>query len=131
MKEVTSGVPQGSVLGPALFLLYINDISHSLTSTIRLYADDALLHYPITSASSVETFQKDLYILEKWAERWEMSFNTSKCSIIIFGTTNVVDVQNVQYKLNSVILNHVNSTKYLGVILTCDFNWSDHVQKKT
>ena len=66
-EAVTSDVPQGSVLGPALFLLYNNDIGICWKSTIRLYADDALLHYPITNTSSVEAFQKDLDSLERWA----------------------------------------------------------------
>lgn len=129
-ETVTSGVPQGSVLGPALFLLYINDIGLSLTSTIRLYADDALLHSPITGTSSVEAFQKDLDSLEKWANEWQMSFNTSKCSVIIFGSTKSVDIQSLQYRLNNVVLNIVDSIKYLGVTITSDFNWNEHIVKK-
>ena len=110
--------------------MYVNDIGLSLNSTIRLYADDALLHSPITGASSVEAFQKDLDSLERWASKWQMSFNTSKCSIIIFGNTRTVDIQSLQYRLNNVVLNIVSSIKYLGVIITNDFNWNEHIAKK-
>ena len=121
-KAVTSGVPQGSVLGPALFLLYINDIGLCLKSTIRLYADDVLLHYPITNTSSVEAFQKDLDSLERWAREWQMSFNTSKCFVMIFGSTSAVNILDLQYKLNNTVLQRANSIKYLGVNITVNFN---------
>ena len=129
-KAVTSGVPQGSVFLPALFLLYINDIGLCLKSTIRLYADDVLLHYPITNTSSVEAFQKDLDSLERWAREWQMSFNTSKCFVMIFGSTSAVNILDLQYKLNNTVLQRVNSVKYLGVNITDNFNWGDHIVKK-
>ena len=69
VQEVTSGVPQGSVLGPALFLLYINDIATGLTSNIRLFADDALMHLTINEINSHEVFQDDLNKLENWASQ--------------------------------------------------------------
>ena len=130
-EAVTSGVPQGSVFGLAPFLLYINDIGICLKSTIRLYADDALLHYPITNTSSVEAFQKDWDSLERWAREWQMSFNTSKCFVMIFCSTSAVNILDIQYyKLNNTVLQRVNSIKYLGVNITVNFNWGDHIVKK-
>ena len=74
---VLSGVPQGAVLGPLMFLTYINDITLNLTSQMKLFADDALLFRPITSEKDCKSLQKDLNALETWSKRWKMTFNTS------------------------------------------------------
>ena len=66
--EVTSGVPQGSVLGPTLFLIYINDIVLNVKSEIRLFADDILLYRTIKNPNDHELLQEDLYTLTKWAK---------------------------------------------------------------
>lgn len=130
LENVTSGVPQGSVLGPALFLIYINDICRTLTSTIRLFADDALLHCPLSNCSSFNDFQDDLSRLEEWANNWNMSFNTKKCSIVIFGKPRNLDVQDLNYRLGGTLLTKVESFKYLGVLIDNSFKWGDHVSAK-
>ena len=76
---VLSGVPQGTVLGPLMFLTYINDITLNLTSQIKLIADHALLFRPIKSEKDCKSLQKDLNALETWLKRWKMTFNNSKC----------------------------------------------------
>ena len=83
---VTSGVPQGSVLGPVLFLMYINDIGLNIHSEIRLFADDILLYQPIRTPNDHLQLQGDLNTLTKWASDWKMSFNIPKCKIIQFTT---------------------------------------------
>lgn len=123
-QAVTSGVPQGSVLGPALFLIYINDISCSLSSNIRLFADDAFMHLTMQGPDSAEIFQKDLQILSDWASKWKMSFNTSKCSIVIFGQFH--DSQ-ATYRLDGVALKYTSSFKYLGLRIHNSFNWECHI----
>ena len=75
---VLTGVPQGTVLGPLMFLTYINDITSDLTSQMQLFADDALLFRPIKSEKDSKSLQKDLNTLQIWSKRWKMTFNISK-----------------------------------------------------
>ena len=80
-KEVVveSGVPQGTVLGPLLFLLYINDMGDGVRSNIRLFADDCILYRRTMAPTDAEALQSDLDTLADWAHRWQMHFNVSKC----------------------------------------------------
>ena len=73
--NVTSGVPQGSVLGPVLFLMYVNDIGLNIHGEIRLFADDILLYQPIRTPDDHLQLQEDLNTLTKWASDWKMTFN--------------------------------------------------------
>ena len=73
-----SGVPQGSVLGPLLLLCHINDLPQRVTSKVRLFADDCLLHRPIHSPNDQLLLQQDRAALETWAEDWGMRINVSK-----------------------------------------------------
>ena len=85
--DVLSGVPQGTVLGPLLFLAYINDMPDSLTSPdCRLFADDSLLYCAVNKASDCKVLQQDLTALEQWEATWQMSFNPSKCTFIRVST---------------------------------------------
>ena len=79
---VDSGVPQGTVLGPLLFLCHINDLPETVKSTVRLFADDCLLYREIRSFEDHLLFQEGLHRLEKWAEVWGMKFNAQKCYIL-------------------------------------------------
>ena len=77
--DVLSGVPQGTVLGPILLLLYINDIPDGIISQIRLFADDCLLYRPVSSIADQDKLQQDLDRLQNWADTCQMNFNVSKC----------------------------------------------------
>jgi len=79
--KVLSGVPQGTVLGPLLFLLHINDLPSVITSQIRLFADDCLIYCPIRSSADCEALQRDLDSLERWSSAWGMKFNTKKVKL--------------------------------------------------
>jgi hypothetical protein len=76
-----SGVPQGTVLGPLLFLLYINDITAGIRSDVRLFADDCILYRTIHSSSDVDILQDDINKLLLWSRTWQMSSNSKKCHI--------------------------------------------------
>ena len=92
---------QGSVLGPVLFLLYINDIAEGICSHIKLFADDCLIYRTIQSSSDQHILQEDLNVLVKWAEKWQMKFNTAKCKIM--QTTNHHNKLLFMYKMYGII----------------------------
>ena len=81
-----SGVPQGTVLTPLLFLCYTNDLPENVSSKARLYADDVLLYKTIHTKEDCLTLQEDLNILKVWANKWRMMFNPDKCEVIIINT---------------------------------------------
>ncbi len=76
---VSSGVPQGSVLGPCLFLFYINDIPEQLRAKVRLFTDDTVVYLTIQSSEDAKVLQKDLQKLGEWERKWQMEFYPAKC----------------------------------------------------
>ena len=122
---VTSGVPQGTVLGPLLFLIYINDIIENITSKLRLFADDCLLYRVITSEQDTVALQKDLDILAQWASKWQMKFNISKCTFM--RCTRSLNPIPSKYSLQGVNLDESDQHMYLGVMLDKSLSWSSHI----
>ena len=92
--RVTSGVPQGSVLGPLLFSTYVNDIWRNMESTIRLFADDCVIYRKIINNADVEKLQKDLDRLGEWVVENVMKINPSKSKAIRFTSARVNDPLN-------------------------------------
>ena len=84
--SVSSGVPQGTVLAPLLFLLYMNDLPDNINSTVRLLADDALLYGVISNDADGEQIQNDLIRLQQWQTIWQMNFNPAKCKVTCSST---------------------------------------------
>ena len=79
---VKSGVPQGNILGPLLFLIYINDIGDNITSSLKLFADDCLLCKRTDTENDTINLQRDSDNIIKWSDRWQMGFNPTKCSVL-------------------------------------------------
>ena len=127
--KVTSGVPQGSVLGPTLFLAYINDLNEGIQSIVKLFADDTMLYRAIKSALDTRILQEDLSRLETWETKWQMSFNASKC--LVLSITKKKKPISHDYQLHGETLQNVDSAKYLGVELTKNLSWGKHVQSIT
>lgn len=128
-KRVMSGVPQGSVLGPLLFLVYINDMPGVVSegSHLKLFADDSLLYRKIKTEKDTGTLQDDLNALQKWEQEWKMEFHPKKCQIISF-TNKRNPIQN-EYTIHGETLERTASATYLGVTMDEKLNWNEHIEK--
>ena len=82
MEPIVSGVPQGALLSPILFLLYINDLPARLKSTVKLFADDTKIYRTISSEEDAAKLQHDLNMLAAWSDTWHMNFNADKCAVV-------------------------------------------------
>ena len=117
---VTSGVPQGSVLGPLLFIIYVNDIDDGITARISKFADDTKLGMNVADAENVERLQADLRKLGEWSDKWQMPFNVEKCKVMHIGHRNPQAV----YSLKNSALESTDMEKDLGVVITSDLKFS-------
>ena len=115
--EVTSGVPQGSILGPLLFTLYINDIDTGLRNRVLKFADDTKMWGRVSSREDILQMHDDLERLGKWSVDNGMPFNVSKCKVIHIGNKNPREV----YKLRGQTIEEVKEEKDLGVFGTESF----------
>ena len=120
-KSVLSGVPQGSVLGPILFLIYINDLDDSITSNVLKFADDTKLFRKVNTDGDKQHLQNDLDRLVKWSEKWQMLFNFGKCKCLHTGHRNL----NVNYKMGDTVLGTTVKEKDLGVTISADMKVSE------
>ena len=127
MSAVTSGVLQGTVLGPLLFLIYINDMPSTVSSTMGMFADDAYIYRSIRNTGDCEILQEDLQKLIQWKQSWLMEFHPDKCKVLRI--TNKRKVIKYHYLLHNVILKEVSNAKYLGVTMNTRLSWKNHVHK--
>ena len=126
-KRITCGVPQGSVLGPLLFLIYINDISLVSNFRINLFADDSCLSLSNKSAKKLENdVNLELTNIDHWLRLNKLSLNTDKTSYLIF--TNRKITHRFEVKVGDVVLKQQTTVKYLGVILDQRMTWAPHIQ---
>ena len=124
--KITSGVPQGSVLGPLLFLIYINDLPNCVQNSVcRLFADDCILYQRIRTSQDIDKLQADLDQLQKWDSIWLMEFNTSKYQAIFI--TNKIKPIIGRYQVHGHILEQVNCDKYLGIYIDSKQTFNTHV----
>ena len=125
VTPVTSGVPQGSVLGPLLFLIYINDLPLHVSSNIRMFADDCVIYRKINSVSDNTSLQDDLRRVQEWCSLWLMELNSNKCKTVSFHRRKNPLI--FSYRIANANLELVPSYKYLGVTLCRDLTWATHI----
>ena len=101
--NVTSGDPQGSVLGPLLFLIYINDLPDYIqnNSTVKLFADDTIIYHPITNQQDTNALQEDLDALQRWESDWLMHFHPQKCQTMHITTNATSSNLPTPYKITT------------------------------
>ena len=127
---VRSGVPQGSVLGPILLLLYINAMSNGVTSKMFYFADDAKIYRAITNLAVQEELQKDLHKLKKWSNGGDLEFNLTKCHQLTLSLRTTSS--NRTYSLDGTTpLTRVISEKDLVIIIDPKLSFHEHISKKT
>ena len=124
---VNSGVPQGSVLGLLLFLLYINDLSENIHPQVRPFADDTASYITINSHSDSDTLQQDLDTLQTWERLWDMDFNQSKCKVLHISKSR--NLAQYVYILHGLALEAMDHAKYLGVDISNDLSWNTHINR--
>ena len=124
-----NGVPQGSVLGPLLFLIFINDLTVAVTSKTRLFADDCILYRQIYNHDDSITLQQDLDNLAAWEKMWGMQFHPEKC--ISLSVTRSQKTFHTSYILKGHTLESVTTAKYLGITISKDMNWDTRINNIT
>ena len=123
--RISAGVPQGSVLGPLLFIIYINDIAEKLSSLCRLFADDTSFGCSSHDGQHIKSVvDRDLKELDEWSAKWLMSFNPEKTEIMIFSN---VDTPDLAFSLNNYDIPISKTHKHLGVTFSSDAKWNNHV----
>ena len=120
-KSVLSGVPQGSVLGPILFLTYINDLKDDISSKVLKFADDTQAFRKVTNVTDKQSLQDDLDKLVKWSEKWQMLLNFGKCKCIHIGHGNTDE----EYKMWDAVLGRTTQETDLGVTFSADMKVSE------
>ena len=120
-KSVLSGVPQGSVLGPTFFLVYINDLEEGVTGKILKFADDTKLFKKSKEIGDKQILQDDIDKLVKWSEKWQMLFNFGKCKCLHTGPGNT----GMNYEMGETILSKTVKEKDLGVIMNANMKVSE------
>ena len=125
---VTSGVPQGSILGPLMFVIFVNDLPSCFNhSSSLMFADDLKIFRPIIEYSDCERLQHDIEHLSRWCTEWRLNLNIAKCNVISF--TNKKNSFIYNYSLNGSLLDRVKYIRDLGVVLSQDMSFNKHIQK--
>ena len=126
---VISGVPQGSVLGPILFLYYINDMPDHVNCDIKIFADDTKIYSISSSEEMCSSLQSSLDSLVEWCENWLLSLNSDKCQVLHIGNNNLNQDYNLNTKTQSTVLKNIICEKDLGVFVDPNLNFYNHIIK--
>ena len=128
-RDVLSGIPQGSVLGPVLFICYVNDMPETVQSMIRMFADDTKVFAQCNTEQECKHLQNDLDILQDWAEDWQLRFNATKCKSMHLGHSNKKFTYNMRHNQTKVDLEETQCEKDLGVNVDPSLKFSKHCEK--
>lgn len=126
-SPVHSGVPQGSVLGPLLFLIYIIDLPDCVSYSINLFADDCVIFREIFNDNDTNMLQHDIDAVSAWCRKWHMELNTTKCKTM---RVSRISSSPAIYHINNVPLQAVTSYRYLGVYITSSLSWALHIEQQ-
>ena len=127
LENIQAGVPQGSVLGPLLFLIYINDIVKDIESTIKLFADDTSISLSIENpVTRSETLNRDLTRISEWGTKWKVFFNETKTEVINYAHGND---DSLPLSFASTPLEPMSQHKHLGIVLQNNFKWDSQVKQ--
>ena len=126
--EVTSGIPQGSVLGPLMFVIYINDLPENVTSQVYLFADDTKIYNTIKNEEDKAILQEDLEKLTQWSDTWLLRFHPQKCKHLHIGHGD--PNPNYEYRLMGNTLEKVHEEKDLGVTIDEKLKFEKHISEK-
>ncbi|PJE78268.1 hypothetical protein CI610_02801 [invertebrate metagenome] len=128
LAYITAGVPQGSILGPLLFLIFINDIVNNISCAIKLFADDTSLYVIVESPHlSANLLNDNLSKINEWSKTWLVNFNPSKTLTMTVSKKTNKPIHPSLF-MNNTILTEVTSHTHLGITLSANGNWTDHLQ---
>ena len=124
-----SGIPQGSVLGQLLFLLYINDLPSVVQSYIKIFPDDTKLFSAIKVEYDSEVLQNDLYLLDEWSGTWQINFSITKCKVLHLGKKNQQEIYLMHEHDKTILSSIENVTEHpdLGVLMNTSLSFNKHI----
>ncbi len=128
-SDVCSGVPQGSVIGPLLFVIFINDMPHNITNFVSLFADDTKLFGRSTTQSDKDSIQDDLQKLQDWSVKWDLRFNEQKCKSLYLGKNNAKKTYMMGSIQNPVLLEETLAEKDLGITIDNELSFAKHIMQ--
>ena len=128
---IHAGVPQGPMLGPLLFLIFISDLVKDISSSIRLFADDTSLYIIVENPQTAARLPNlDLNIISNWALDWLVDFNARKTMSLLL-STKLVPLLHPQLFMNNTVISESSSYKHLGITFSSTCSWTEHISRKT
>ena len=132
-SSVESGVPQGSVLGPLLFLVYINDLKRNIKSNVKFFADDTMLFSMVKNPElSANDLNHVLGVIHQWAHQWKLEFNPhpTKQATKVFFSCKTSNPNHPHIMFNGTVVAKINEQKHLGLILDSNLSFKKHINEK-